>query len=202
MYVCCLFARRVATLSARSLGHARASLRPRSAHLATTFAVAADPGLLPLPSSEDCAVAASSSPSLSSVDEAAELLAEPSASDAAAGATSASASASDVASASELAPGSEDGGALGLEVGARGLEWALDEGGALGGGALDGGALDASALALGDLEAAPDTAAGLDAVSSGAGLAETLDIAAGPRRGASGERRSSRRGLTEEEEDD
>ena len=112
--------------------------------LGATFAVAADPGLLPLPSSEDCVE--------SSPDEEAELLAEPSASDTAAFA---------VAAGSGLLP-------------------------------RPSSSLSPAAEAAELLAEMSDSDAAATEAALGEGLAASLDdIAAGPRRGASGARRSS-----------
>ena len=117
--------------------------------LGATFAVAADPGLLPLPSSEDCVEP--------SPDEEAELLAEPSASD-----TAALGDAFAVAAGSGLLPRPSS--------------------------SLSPAAEAAELLA----EASDSDAAATEALALGEGLAASLeDIAAGPRRGASGARRSS-----------
>ena len=193
--------------------------------LGATVAVAADPGLLPLPSSEDCvepspdeeaellaepsasdtaalgdafAVAAGSgllprpSSSLSPAAEAAELLAEASGSDApsleAVAATDGSGPSSDSDAAAELlaAPSADSSADAAADV-------------------LAEPSADSSADAAADVLAEPsgsdtashgdafsDTVAATEALALGEGLAATLeDIAAGPRRGASGARRSS-----------
>jgi len=181
--------------------------------LGATFAVAADPGLLPLPSSEDCVEP--------SPDEEAELLAEPSASDTAAlgdaFAVAAggllprpSSSLSPAAEAAELLAEASGSDAPSLEaVAATGGSGPSSDSDAaaelLAAPSADSSAdaaadllaepSDSSADAAAELLAAPSSdsdAAATEALALGEGLAASLeDIAAGPRRGASGARRSS-----------
>ena len=123
--------------------------------LGATFAVAADPGLLPLPSSEDCVEP--------SPDEEAELLAEPSDSD-----TAARGDAFAVAAGSGLLPRPSSS----LSPAAEAAELLAEASGS-----------DAPSL---------EAVAATEALALGEGLAASLEnIAAGPRRGASGARRSS-----------
>ena len=166
--------------------------------LGATDAVAADPGLLPLPSSEDCV---EPSPD--------ELLPEPSDSDTAArGDAFAVAAGSGLLPrpSSSLSPAAE---AAELLAEASGFDApSLDAVAGVSGPSSDSLAApsaDSSADAAADVLAEPsgsDTASHEDAFSDsvaateelalGEGLAATLeDIAAGPRRGASGARRSS-----------
>lgn len=162
--------------------------------LGATVAVAADPGLLPLPSSEDCVEP--------SPDEEAELLPEPSDSDTAArGDAFAVAAGSGLLPrpSSSLSPAAE--AAELLAAGVSGPSSDSDAASEL----LAAPSADSSADAAADVLAEPsgsDTASHEDAFSDivaateelalGEGLAAKLeDIAAGPRRGASGARRSS-----------
>ena len=162
--------------------------------LGATVAVAADPGLLPLPSSEDCVEP--------SPDEEAELLPEPSDSD-----TAARGDAFAVAAASEMLPrpsSSLSPAAEAAELLAAGVSGPSSDSDAASE-LLAAPSADSSADAAADVLAEPsgsDTASHEDAFSDivaateelalGEGLAAKLeDIAAGPRRGASGARRSS-----------
>ena len=141
-----------------------------TAALGDAFAVAAGSGLLPRPSS-----------SLSPAAEAAELLAEASGSDApsleAVAATGGSGPPSDSDAATELlaAPSADSSADAAADLLAE--------------------PSDSSADAAAELLAAPSSdsdAAATEALALGEGLAASLeDIAAGPRRGASGARRSS-----------
>ena len=174
--------------------------------LGATVAVAADPGLLPLPSSEDCVEP--------SPDEEAELLAEPSDSDTAARGDAfavaagsgllprPSSSLSPAAEAAELlaeASGS-DAPSLGAVEAGSGPSSDSDAAAEL----LAAPSADSSADAEADLlavsgsdsdshgDAFSDSVAATEALGLGEGLAATLeDIAAGPRKGGSGAKRSS-----------
>ena len=175
-----------------------------------TVAVAADPGLMSLPSSANCVEP--------SPDEEAELLAEPSASDTAAlGDAFAVAAGSGLLPrpSSSLSPAAEAAELLAEASGsdAPSLEAVAATGGS--GPSSDSDAAsellaapsaDSSADAAADVLAEPsgsdtashedafsDTVAATEELALGEGLAATLeeDIAAGPRRGASGARRSS-----------
>jgi hypothetical protein len=175
--------------------------------LGATVAVAADPGLLPLPSSEDCVEP--------SPDEEAELLPEPSDSDTAArGDAFAAAAGSGMLPrpSSSLSPAAEaaellaeasgfDAPSRDAVAGVSGPSSDSDAASEL----LAAPSADSSADAAADVLAEPsgsdtashedafsDTVAATEELALGEGLAATLeDIAAGPRRGASGARRSS-----------
>ena len=177
--------------------------------LGATVAVEADPGLLPLPSSEDCVEP--------SPDEEAEQRAEPSDSDTAARGDAfavaagsgllprPSSSLSPAAEAAELLAEASGSDAPSLEAvaatGGSGPSSDSDAAAEL----LAAPSADSSADAAADLLAEPsgsdtashgdafsDTVAATEALALGEGLAATLeDIAAGPRRGASGAWRPS-----------
>ena len=188
--------------------------------LGATFAVAADPGLLPLPSSEDCVEP--------SPDEEADLLAEPSASDTAAlgdafavAAGSGllprpSSSLSPAAEAAELLAEASGSDAPSLEAvaatGGSGPSSDSDAAAEL----LAASSADSSADAAADLLAEP-SGSGSETISDGDAFAMTVaaaeelapeeelaasssleDIAAGPRREACGNSRLSRKKSTEE----
>ena len=194
--------------------------------LGATFAVATDPGLLPLPSSEDCvepppdeeaellaespasdtavlgdafALAAGSgllprpSSSLSPAAEAAELLAEASGSDApslgAVAAGSGPSSDSDAAAELVAALSADSSADAADALLAETSDSSADAAGEVLDEASSGSGVAAKRLAA---PSSDSDAAATEALALGEGLAASLeDIAAGPRRGASGARRSS-----------